>query len=110
MGESITISVVATNTGDPTGIYKVTLKVNNVTVETKEITLAGGDSKQVSFSITKDTAGTYTANVDGLSGSFEVREAAVPAKPVNWPLLSGIIAGLIVAGLLTFFLVRKRTY
>ena len=36
-------------------------------------------------------------------------EEVVPAKPlVNWPVLSGIIGGVIVLGLIIFFLVRRR--
>jgi len=36
-------------------------------------------------------------------------EEVVPAKPpVNWPVLGGIIGGVIVVGLLIFFMVRRR--
>jgi len=36
-------------------------------------------------------------------------EEVAPAKPpVNWPVLGGIIGGVIVVGLLIFFLVRRR--
>jgi len=36
-------------------------------------------------------------------------EEVVPAKPpINWPVVGGIIAGVIVVGLLIFFLVRRR--
>ncbi|MCK4723823.1 MAG: hypothetical protein KAT75_10980, partial [Dehalococcoidia bacterium] len=73
IGESAAISVLITNTGDLTGSYEVSLEINNTVVETKEVTLAGGDSEPVSFSITKDTAGEYTVNVGGLLGTFEVR-------------------------------------
>jgi len=34
-----------------------------------------------------------------------------PAKlPVNWPVLGGVIAGVVVVGLLILFLVRRRAY
>ena len=32
------------------------------------------------------------------------------AEQINWPILSGVIAGVIVIGLLIFFLARKRAY
>ena len=128
VGEGISVSVLITNTGDLTGSYEVTLRIDNVVVETKEVTIADGDSKQVSFSIARDNPAIYSVSVDGLSGSFVVREAAPSAppsappstppplppqplaKPINWPLLSGVIAAVVMVGLLIFFLARKRTY
>ena len=117
VGENVNISVSVANTGDITGTYGVTLEINNVVVETREVTLASGDSKMIAFTTTEDTVGTYTANIDGLSDSFMVKEAAPPAlspqssaKPINWPILSGVIAGVIIVGLLIFFVARRTYY
>jgi len=117
VGENVNISVSVANTGDITGTYRVTLEINNVVVETREVTLASGDSKMIAFTTTEDTVGTYTANIDGLSDSFVVKEAAPPAlppqpsaKPINWPILSGVIAGVIIVGLLIFFVARRTYY
>ena len=33
-----------------------------------------------------------------------------PAKPIDWLVLSGVIAGVVVVGLLIFFLSRRRSY
>ena len=129
VGESASISVLVTNTGDLTGSYEVSLKIDNITVEIKEVTLAGGNSEMISFSITRDAVGTHTVNVGGLSGAFEVKaappvspeqkgaESPLPpappgpsAKPINWPVLSGVIAGVIVVGLLVFFAARRTYY
>jgi beta-lactamase superfamily II metal-dependent hydrolase len=78
IGESVTISVVVTNTGGITGTYAVTPKINNVAVESKSVTLAGGASQRITFTIVKDVAETYTVGIDGLSGTFKVK--AAPAK------------------------------
>ncbi len=117
VGENVNISVSVANTGDITGTYGVTLEINNVVVETREVTLASGDSKMIAFTTTEDTVGTYTVNIDGLSDSFVVKEAAPPAlspqssaKPINWPILSGVIAGVIIVGLLIFFVARRTYY
>ncbi len=75
-GESLTISVVVSNTGGVTGTYPVTLKVNNVAAETKNVTLASGASQKVTFTTSKDAAGTYTVGIDGLSGMFKVKAAS----------------------------------
>ena len=107
--QSVTISVLVANTGDVTGSYEVTLKINNVAVATQDVTLAGGASQTVTFTTAKDAAGTYTVNIDGLSGTLVVKAppVEVPA-PINWPLIGGIIAAVVVIALIIFFLVRRR--
>lgn len=55
--------------------------------------------------------------LDEASGSFEVEKVYVPPVPapqpvipklVNWWLIGGIIAGVVVVGWLIFFLVRRK--
>lgn len=117
IGEIISISILVANTGGEPGWCMVTLKINGKTEATKYVTLAAGTSKPVSFTTIKNTAGTYSVAVSGLIGSFTVKEKPVPAvptvppiipKPINWPLIGGIIAGVVVAGLLIYFLVVRR--
>lgn len=79
IGKSVTISVLVTNTGGLTASYEVTLKVANVVVATKDVTLAGGASQTITFTTAKDVAGTYTVNVSGLSGTFTVKTAPTSA-------------------------------
>jgi len=111
VGKSVTISATIANTGDLAGSYEVTLKVNNVTVDTETVTLDGGASKTVTFTTSKDVAGTYTVSIDGLSGTFTVEEAVVPPPPpteINWWLIGGIIAGVVIAAVVIFLVVRRR--
>ncbi len=75
IGEKVTISLKVTNTGDLSGSYKVSLKIDDAVVETKDVTLAGKASQTISFTVTKDVAGTYTVGIDGLSGTFKVKAA-----------------------------------
>jgi len=111
-----TISVLVANTGGTEGSHTVVLKINGVVEATKEVTVNAGLSKEVIFTTSKDIAGTYLVEVDGLSGSFIVKEKPVipvipPVipKPVNWWLIGGIIAGImVVVGLVIFFLMRRR--
>jgi hypothetical protein len=127
VGEAVTISVSIINTGDAAGSYTVTLKINGVVEATKEVTLSAGTSQEVTFTAVKDVAGTYTVDVDGLSGSFTVKEKPAPSPPtplppaptplppaptppppaVNWPLIGGIIGG-VAAGIAVFLVVRRR--
>ena len=105
VGATVTISIQVANTGDVTGSYEVTLKVDNVVVATKDVTLAGGASQKVTFTTAKDMAGTYTVNVDGLSGTFAVKP---PITPINWWLIGGIIAACVIIGVIVWQVVRLR--
>jgi hypothetical protein len=77
VGEAASISVLAANTGEEAGSCMVTLKINEVVTETKEITLAGGASETVTFSVSQDEADTYLVDVNGLIGSFVAQESAL---------------------------------
>ena len=109
---NITLSVA--NTGETEGSYSVVLKINGVKEAEKSITLAPGKSQNVSFSVTKAEAGSYSVAVEGLSGSFNVagaaaEEAPPPASaPIAWWIW--VIAGVVVAGLIIFFVARRRAY
>jgi len=110
-GDEVTIAVSVANTGGTEGSYTVALKINGVKEAEKSVTVAAGDSKQVSFTAAKDEPGTYSVMVGGLTGSFTVTAPAPPPPPAptNWPLIGGIIiiGGVIVAVLLIFFLRRR---
>jgi len=102
IGEPISISAIITNTGDLAGSYEATLKIDNVVVATKDVTLAGGATQKVTFITSKDAAGTYTVNVDGLSDTFVVKSV------FNWWLIGGIIAGVIIIGVIIVLVARRR--
>ena len=109
IGETVTVSVLVANTGDLSGSYEVTLKVDNVTMATKDVILAGGTSQTVSFTTTGDTAATYTVNVNDLSATFTVKTPVVPVEPINWGRITGIIAGTaIVIGVIIWLVFRRR--
>ncbi|MBA7565400.1 hypothetical protein ES708_07083 [subsurface metagenome] len=122
VGESITVSTLITNTGDGASTYEATLKIEDVAVATKSVTLAGGASEEVTFTTSKDAAGTYTVSTDSQSGTVVVMTPptlppapeAPPAPPptleapINWWLIGGIIAGVAIVGLGVSFLIRRR--
>ena len=112
--ETVTITVSVANIGGMEGSYTVDLKINGVKEVERSVTIAAGSSQSVSFSITREDAGSYNVVVDGLSGSFTViaptepPQELPPAPSDNWPLIGGIVATVVVAGLLIFFLVRHK--
>jgi len=79
LGESVSIGALITNTGDLTGSYKVSLKIDDMVAQTKEVTLDGGDSEAISFNVTPAITGEFTVNINGLLGTFVVKAPEAPA-------------------------------
>lgn len=110
IGQIVTISISVANTGGEPGSYEATLKINGVVEARKEVVVAAGASEEVSFTTSKGAPGSYSVDVNGLTGSFRVQEAPVAVtKETNWVLVGEIIAGVVVVGLLIFFLRRRRS-
>jgi len=85
IGESVSISVTVSNTGNLIGSHEVTLKINDVVIETKQTSVVGQSSQKVTFTTSGDVDGSYTVNIDGLSGTFTVKPAPAPPAPPPAP-------------------------
>jgi hypothetical protein len=131
-GESITVTTSVANTGDLTGSYNIILMVDDVFVDNKEVTVPGGTNKVVTFELSKDTIGSYSVGVNGLSGSFVVEaiesEADQPtlipersdvpeltavldipaSKDYGWLLISSITVAILLGLALYFLVIRPR--
>jgi hypothetical protein len=108
IGKGVNLTILVTNTGGQSASYQVILKINGVAEAAKEVILDAGASEQVSFTTSKEAAGTYSVDINGVTGAFEVKQKPVlpPAKPINWWLIGGIIGGVVVVvGLI--YLVRR---
>jgi len=82
-GETSTVSVTVTNTGDLSGTYSVVLKVDGVVLETEQVTLEGHDSRTVDFSVSSNTPGTFTIGIGSLSGVLNVIEPTPTPAPAQ---------------------------
>ncbi len=78
-GGLVNISVTVANTGDLAGTYGVTLVVDDKKADARDVSVAGGASSSVSFSIA-GSPGQHTVNVNGLSGTYTVKAPPAPAK------------------------------
>jgi len=128
-GEEVTISVLVNNTGNASGSYEVTLKIDHLVVASEEVTLAAGASEEITFTAAKDVAGSYSVAVNGLTGSFTVRPARIPPAPppvapappapplappptpppgVNWAIFGPIIGVLVFLAIFLPIRLRKR--
>lgn len=63
VGEDATISVEIKNVGNAHGTYKATLLVNNIEVETKDVSLSEKEAKTITFIVTMDADGDYTIRI-----------------------------------------------
>ena len=79
-GATVTVQITVRNIGDLEGTATVDLYINSVKEQTKSVTLAGGASTTVSFSLSKSTAGTYAVRVGDQTGSFTVVTPPTPAS------------------------------
>jgi len=103
-GEIVSISVRINNRGNITGTFTVPLWVNGSLEATKDITLAGGETKTVVFEVIKKEVGTFDVEVAGLKGSFIVKEAPPPLE-----FYVAIVSVVLVAiGTATIIYIRKR--
>jgi PGF-pre-PGF domain-containing protein len=106
VGEEVSISVTVTNTGDLAGTCTVTLKINGIVENTENVTLAGGATRVVTFTVSEDTEGTYNINVNGQTGAFTVVKPT-PA-PTNWSLIAGIVGLIVVIAIVAAFYMRRH--
>ena len=96
IGENVAITVSIANSGDLAGSCNLTLDVNNSAVMGIErVMVPGGARQTVTFTISRETPGVYVVGVNGLMGSFKVREVAV-------------IPAVVAVGLVSYLLLRKR--
>jgi len=63
------------------GTYTATLTINGATVETKDVSVAGGATETVTFTVIKDEAGTYNIGVNGLTRSLTVKARLTVISP-----------------------------
>jgi hypothetical protein len=122
-GEPVEISVVVRNNGELAGTYDVSLRLDGEIIDSKPMTLAGGEEGALAFTVTTHEAKNYTVSVDGLSADFRVAVTAETPAPaaqpsprgacLNWCLICIIVAVLVTIAViiwLTVFRERKHTW
>ena len=110
-GEEVTISVKVTNIGGQSDSYTVSLMVNQTTEQTKTVTLPAGASTITQFKITKQTLGTYSIEVEGLTDELTVSKAPNGSAtsdgfPVEY--ITAVLVAVVAIIVVVFFLLKKR--
>ncbi len=80
VGEPVNISIIVSNNGMQTGKYSVVLRVGGVVENITDLSLPPGASQTAGFTVTKDVAGDYYADIDGMGGFF----TAIPLAPPSF--------------------------
>jgi hypothetical protein len=102
--QQVAISIDVINTGGSSGDHTVQLKVNGTTMDTKNVTLAAGESRTVSFVTTSETSGRYQVEIAGLNGEFVI----APGGFNWWPIVGIIVAIILALGI--WILIRWRRF
>jgi len=76
----VSISALVTNTGDLTDTYQVSLTLDGILLQTREITLNGGDSETVAFSANPETAGIHQISIGDVVESITVIQPQAPTS------------------------------
>jgi hypothetical protein len=100
LNQEVNISLNVANTSETTGVYSLELKVNGISRSTKQVTIAGGASQTVNFTVTGAVVGKHAVEIAGLSGEFEIAQRA----QINWWLIGGITGAIlfIIIGLIAW--------
>jgi hypothetical protein len=85
VGQTATISVQVSNSGEESGDYEVSLEVAGNPVENKQISVTGQSVQTVIFNLTQSVPGTYEVVVNGLKGSIRILPLAPVSTPTNAP-------------------------
>jgi hypothetical protein len=83
--QQVRIGAVVTNSGGSTGTFNAELKINDSLEQTQSLTLAAQESKPISFSISRKIPGTYTIEINSLTGQFTI------VKPVVEPVITPVV-------------------
>lgn len=83
-GDDVSVSMTVTNVGEESGSYTIEVMIDGVLVDSGTVTLDGGASQSVGFTVTSDVVGSHSVEVDGLSGSFSVRAPPEPPEPAEF--------------------------
>ena len=103
-GDDVVISAEVSNIGGMSGSYTVAVDIDGVLEATQSVVLAGGASRNVSFTVSRDRPGSCVVRIGDNVGGFSVTAPGGGLSGVLWA--GGIVAVVAIAGL--FVVLRRR--
>lgn len=95
--QPVTITTNVVNDGGMTGSTRVALKINGQIEQTKLVTVGGGSSRLVKFTVTKAEPGTYTVIIGNQRASFLVAEDSASTSVDSGTIVMILLGFLVVA-------------
>ena len=126
LGDSVELTISLENVGNGTGEYTVTVKINGELYNSTSVTLDAGQSFTLTLTLTPDSPGTYTVEVDGKTLQFRVNEPVEAPqqppeegeKPAEEPgvekpdtsiYLIMVVVLIVIVSLIAFIFVRRKS-
>ncbi|MEM3881038.1 MAG: hypothetical protein QXD19_04755 [Candidatus Bathyarchaeia archaeon] len=81
--EPVLVTINVTNIGDEKGEYIANLTINDVIEENQTVTVLGRNSTIAEFTVLKETEGTYTIEIGGLTGVLTVKNPPPNASKIG---------------------------
>ena len=78
------------NDGKGAGTHEVRLKIDGAVTKTEVVALGAGTQKEVLFTVSEGTVGTYNVEIEDLTATFSIRPALFLeiTSPVNQSVVS----------------------
>lgn len=80
-GDDAIVTITVTNTGQLAGTYLLELTFDGEAIDSAEVTLAGGESREVSFTVSSRAIGPHNLSIAGESASLNVMAKIGPTEP-----------------------------
>jgi len=96
VGDTVTVTATVSNIGDTTGTYIAALSVDGQEVDTKAISVNPESSQQVSFQLSRTTAGSYNLAIGNSSATVTVYEWQ--PYTIRYDESEGSMVGIYVSG------------
>jgi hypothetical protein len=109
-GNQVNISISVANTGKVQGTKSLLLKINDNVEAQQDVVLDPGESQVVTFTVNKNTPGTYKANIDPLSADFVITStpSTQQSNDSGIPVVGIFIGGFLLIFLLVLLIIRKN--
>ncbi|MCW4012214.1 MAG: hypothetical protein NWF07_04390, partial [Candidatus Bathyarchaeota archaeon] len=105
-GGSVTVTVTLENTGELSGQEAVDLYVDDVMVDSETVIVAGGATETAEFTLTGETAGTYTVEAGDKSATYTVTAPEEPPSGFPWTYV--IVAVVIIAAAAYIYMQQQK--
>jgi hypothetical protein len=69
------VTVRVKNVGEAEGIYTGTLKIDGTEVKSKDVTVAGGSTQILTFTVVREVGPSCNIEIDELTGTLVIKEA-----------------------------------